>query len=163
LQPESVLELGTCVGVSAAYIGAALELNGHGRLVTLEGGTSLVQRSQHTLEELGLDGRVTVVHGPFGQTLEPTLQELGSVDLAFVDGHHQEEPTLRYTEQIEGHLTQQAVLAYDDIAWSAGMQSAWRQLCAAPGCAQSVDLGGMGLIVRGAPRSTSAHARIPYA
>lgn len=36
LQPELVVETGTCWGWTAAAIGEALLLNGHGRLVTLE-------------------------------------------------------------------------------------------------------------------------------
>lgn len=36
LQPEYVLETGTAFGQTAQAIGAALKLNGHGQLVTLE-------------------------------------------------------------------------------------------------------------------------------
>jgi predicted O-methyltransferase YrrM len=35
-KPETVLELGTAHGVSAAYIAAALDANGHGRLTTVD-------------------------------------------------------------------------------------------------------------------------------
>jgi predicted O-methyltransferase YrrM len=35
-KPETVLELGTAHGVSAAYIAAAIEANGHGRLTTVD-------------------------------------------------------------------------------------------------------------------------------
>ena len=37
LRPHSCLELGTGVGVSAGYQAAAMELNGVGRLLTLDG------------------------------------------------------------------------------------------------------------------------------
>jgi hypothetical protein len=36
LAPAAVLELGTCLGVSAAYLSAALEANGSGQLVTID-------------------------------------------------------------------------------------------------------------------------------
>jgi predicted O-methyltransferase YrrM len=145
LRPSAVLELGTCVGVSAAYIGAALEMNGGGRLITLEGGTALVERARRTLGELGLTDRVQVVHGPFQATLDDALEQLSPVDLAFIDGHHLEEPTLRYTEQVLPHLSPEAVLAYDDIHWSDGMIRAWRRLEQDPRFALTVDLGGMGI------------------
>lgn len=37
VRPVSCIEIGTAVGISAAYQGAALRLNEHGGLVTLEG------------------------------------------------------------------------------------------------------------------------------
>jgi predicted O-methyltransferase YrrM len=36
LQPEYVIETGTCVGQTAEAVGKALQANGHGQLVTLE-------------------------------------------------------------------------------------------------------------------------------
>lgn len=45
LQPEYVLETGSAFGQTSAAIGEALELNGHGRLVTLEPDRS---RAEHT-------------------------------------------------------------------------------------------------------------------
>lgn len=42
LQPDYVVETGTCVGVTARMIGLALQANGHGRLVTLETNPDLV-------------------------------------------------------------------------------------------------------------------------
>jgi predicted O-methyltransferase YrrM len=141
--------LGTCVGISAAYIGAALEMNGAGRLVTMEGGSQLVDRSRRTLEDLGLGHRVTVIHGPFERTLGEALKNLDRLDLAFIDGHHQEEPTLRYTERVFPHLSAGAVLAYDDIHWSRGMDRAWSRLEQDPRFTMTLDLGGMGLAVVG--------------
>ena len=39
-KPKSCVEMGTCVGISGAYIAAALQLNRCGKLVTLEGGAA---------------------------------------------------------------------------------------------------------------------------
>lgn len=145
LRPTSVLELGACVGVSAAYIGAALELNGSGRLTTLEGGQALAERSRHTLSELGLAHRVEVVQGAFADTLAGVLERVAPLQFAFIDGHHQEEPTLAYTEQVLPTLSDEAVVAYDDINWSAGMRRAWDSLDNDPRFAMTLDLGGMGV------------------
>jgi predicted O-methyltransferase YrrM len=164
LKPTSVLELGTCVGVSAAYIGAALELNDRGRLTTLEGGEAPAERSRHTLAELGLRHRVEVVHGAFAETLEDVLGRVRPLQLAFIDGHHQELPTVRYTGQIRPHLSPDAVLAFDDINWSKGMRRAWETITASPDYAMSLDLGRMGLAVLGGQGAESpVRAAIHYA
>jgi predicted O-methyltransferase YrrM len=156
LRPASVLELGTCVGVSAAYIASALELDGNGNLTTLEGGQPLVERSRHTLAELGLDHRVEVVPGAFADTLDDVLERISPVQLAFIDGHHQEAATLAYTEQVLPHLSEEAVLAYDDINWSAGMRRAWDTIDKDPRFAMTVDLGGLGLATLSS-RATALH------
>ena len=52
LRPESVLEMGSCVGISACYQAAALELNGAGKLLTLEGAPVLAARTARSIEEL---------------------------------------------------------------------------------------------------------------
>ncbi len=162
LQPTSVLELGTCVGVSSAYIGAALELNGAGRLITLEGGKALAERSHHTLSELGLSHRVEVVQGAFADTLAGVLERVAPLQLAFIDGHHQEEPTLAYTEQVMPTLSEEAVLAYDDINWSEGMLRAWDSLDNDPRFAMTLNLGAMGVATVSAAPSGLHHKTLRY-
>ena len=41
VQPELAIELGTCIGISAAYQSAAQQLNGKGRLITIEGSETI--------------------------------------------------------------------------------------------------------------------------
>ena len=62
------LEMGTCVGISAAYQAAALNDNGAGRLVTLEGYAELAAEAQELWSNLGLSN-VEVIVGRFAQTL----------------------------------------------------------------------------------------------
>ena len=105
LGPEACVELGSCVGISASYEAAALELNGRGRLITLEGADVLAERSQRTIDELGLGDRAAVRLGQFSATLPGTLNDLPPVGYAFIDGHHVEDATIDYMEQILPHLS----------------------------------------------------------
>jgi predicted O-methyltransferase YrrM len=147
-QPQACVELGACVGISAAYQAAALELNGqHGRLVTLEGAGVLAARSTLTMESLGLESRATVRVGRFSETLAPTLADLSPVDWVFLDGHHDEKATLDYMEQILPSLASEAILIFDDINWSDGMRRAWKKVVADPRFALTVDLRSVGLAV----------------
>lgn len=162
LRPDRALELGACVGVSAAYLSAAMELNGQGHLTTLEGGAALADRTRHTLSELGLTERCDVVQGPFAATLEGVLERPGQVDLAFIDGHHQEEPTLAYAEQVLPHVGSEAVLVFDDINWSAGMRRAWDAIVSDPRYAMTADLGGLGIAALSATTTPLRGARLHF-
>lgn len=147
LKPASVLELGSCVGISACYQAAALELNGSGRLVTLEGAEPLARRSARSLEELGLQHRATVRTGRFADTLDDAVAAQAPIGLAFIDGHHIEEATLHYGERILSAADSEAVLVFDDINWSAGMRRAWQQIAEDHRFALTVQMRSFGLAV----------------
>lgn len=146
LKPETVVELGTCLGISAAYQAAAQKLNDKGKVLTLEGAPALADLSQQHLRSLGLDN-ATVVSGRFFDTLEPTLKANAPVDYAFIDGHHDEHATVAYFEQFRPHLVDGAVLIFDDISWSPGMRRAWKTLEDDPHVALSIDLHTIGICV----------------
>lgn len=146
LRPGTCVELGTCVGVSAAYQAAALELcGGGGRLITLEGAEPLAAVARETLGQLGLHSTEVVV-GPFEETLPAVLERSAPIDYAFIDGHHDEAATLAYFERFVPHLSGGAVLVFDDIAWSRGMVRAWRRIAADERVAASVSLGPIGVV-----------------
>lgn len=126
LRPQTVLELGTCLGISGAYMAAGLALNGHGRLVTIEGAPALADKARENLTDLGLRGEV--VAGLFRDTLIEVASELQPVEFALIDGHHDEEATLTYFSQLLPYLDNDAVVVFDDIAWSEGMAQAWMSL-----------------------------------
>lgn len=151
LRPLRCVEMGTCVGVSAAYQAAALHRNGHGHLVTIEGSPDLSRVAERALAALGLH-RVELRVGPFQDLLVDVLSE-EPADLVFVDGHHDEEATVRYFEQIVPLVTPGAVLVFDDISWSAGMQRAWLRIGAHPCTVESVDLGKIGVVRVLAPQA----------
>lgn len=148
LRPDRALELGTCVGNSAMYQGAALELNDNGELVTLEASRGRLDVALESFTHLALT-RVHGRHGRFQETLMPTLEQLGVIDYAFVDGHHDEEATLRYWEQIVPRLADPAIVVFDDIAWSPGMVSAWEAITADPRTKLAVDMEAVGFCVVG--------------
>lgn len=157
LQPDNCLELGACVGISAAYQASALKLNGNGRLVTLEGAKVLAERSTRTLRELGLDTMAEVRVGAFEDTLQRAIRDLTPLQYAFIDGHHLEDATLDYANQIYPALGSEAILVFDDINWSNGMRRAWRAIQADQRFALTVDLREVGIAVVSAsaqPRPT---------
>jgi predicted O-methyltransferase YrrM len=150
--PASCLELGTCIGVSAAFQAAALELNGVGRLLTLERKPLLVETARNHFAQLGLT-RVAVRQGLFQDTLDVALAEMAPIDYAFIDGHHDEHATVEYFDRICGALAETAVLVFDDIKWSEGMERAWARIAADRRVGIAADLGNIGVCVVGLPGS----------
>jgi predicted O-methyltransferase YrrM len=159
----SLLELGSCVGISAAYQAAALEINGDGgKLISLEGVDALAARSTRTLEEIGLTHRAEVRLGEFGTTLSGAIADLEPIDFAFIDGNHDEAATIAYADQLHPHLADEAVLVFDDINWSGGMIRAWQHVVDDPRYALTVDLRSVGIAVVSASATTTKNLRISY-
>ena len=139
--PWACVELGTCVGVTGSYIGSALQLNGRGRLVTIEGSPSLAEVATANLASLGLMS-VDIREGTFAATLDAVLEEMRPVDFIFIDGHHDEQATIGYFEQVRPWLADRNAIVFDDIDWSDGMRAAWRTIAAS---VPSYPLGNLGL------------------
>ena len=143
-KPNSCLELGTSLGISSAYQGAALELNGKGRLITMEGAAALAGMARRNFKQTGIN-RIDVVAGRFQDTLETTLAKAETVDFAFIDGHHDEAATQQYFKQIFPYLTPNAVVVFDDISWSEGMRNAWSDIIRSYRVRTAVDLAKWGI------------------
>jgi len=140
-----ILEMGACVGISGAYLASS---RSRPRVLSLEGSEPLAAIAQSSLDAVSDQGEVIV--GPFEQTLPPTLARFGeseqTIDLAFVDGHHEEAATLHYVAAIEPHLSPRALMILDDIYLYEGMWRAWQTLASADGVV-AINVGRFGLLV----------------
>jgi predicted O-methyltransferase YrrM len=145
-KPSTCIELGTCLGISAAYQAAALKLNNKGRIVTLEGADTLASLSRNNLQKLSLDN-VVVVSGRFQDNLQRILHENEPIDFAFIDGHHDEKATISYFKSFIPHLSKKSVIIFDDIAWSDGMRRAWKKVIENENVKVSVNLRSIGICV----------------
>ena len=144
--PRACLELGTCLGISSAYIGSALKLNGNGKLLTLEGAGSLAQLARRHFSELDLNN-IGLIAGPFRKSLPAALKRMPELDFVFIDGHHDGRATLAYLDRIKPYLVSRAFLVFDDISWSPGMRRAWNQIRRQAGMVHAIDLGMFGMCV----------------
>lgn len=143
-RPCVCLELGTNLGISAAYQAAGLKLNNKGKIVTLEGAESLASLSKKNLEKLGLEN-FEVVIGRFQDTLPKVLKDNAPFDFVFIDGHHEEKATLTYFQEILPFLSDGAILIFDDINWSSGMIRAWNTIQKNENLEFSFDLYNLGI------------------
>ena len=143
LRPATVLELGTSLGLTTAYLAAA---DSRHRVVTFEGCPNVAGVARETFASLQLSN-IEVVEGNLDHTLAPTLAALGTpVDFVFFDGNHRCEPTLRYFEQCLAHRGDNSTFVFDDIHWSEDMERAWEVIKAHPDVTLTVDLFYFGLV-----------------
>ena len=149
LKPHNVIELGTNVGISSAYICAGLKVNNScaSRITTLDASPYRQRLAKEAHHNLGFDN-ISYVEGLFTDTLHSALTALGSIDLAFIDGHHQYQPTLDYFEEIFKFSTPDTVFVFDDIRWSDGMKKAWSRIQADDRLGLVVDLSKVGICTR---------------
>lgn len=156
LAPKCILEMGTNVGVSSAYIAAGQRIAkvSGAELTTLEFSPYRADIAKKLHANLGLD-HTEFVLGDFNDTLGPLLPALPSLDLAFIDGNHKYKPTLKYTDMILGASQNDVVLIYDDIRWSDGMEKAWLEIMHDPRFSVTVDLNSMGIAVRSSQSHTA--------
>jgi predicted O-methyltransferase YrrM len=142
-RPATILELGTSLGLTTAYLAAA---DSQHRVVTFEGCPNVAATARETFAALQLSN-VAIMEGNIDHTLAPTLLALNApVDFAFFDGNHRYEPTLRYFELCLAHRTDESMFVFDDIHWSAEMEQAWEVIKAHPEVMLTVDLFYIGLV-----------------
>lgn len=142
VQPRTILEIGTSLGLTTAYLASACP---SAQVVTLEGCSRTSQLAQKSFSELNLSN-VRLVQGNFNITLSQALQQIGFLDFVFLDGNHRYEPTIRYFRACLEKRTEESVFVLDDIYWSAEMEKAWKEICRHPDVMISIDLFWVGIV-----------------
>ena len=75
------------------------------------------------------------------------LKKNKGIDFIFIDGHHDKKATLSYFRQILPYLSDGAILVFDDIYWSSGMEKAWNTIRKDPNLKISVDFLNIGICI----------------
>lgn len=142
LQPKNRLELGTSLGVSSLYQYLPIK---KAPFFTLEGCPNIAQVAQQNFQKFKTNN-IQLTIGNFNDTLPIVLKKISRLDYAFIDGNHQQAPTLDYFEQCLEYSHADTILVFDDIHWSPEMQAAWQQIKQHPQVGLSIDLFFMGII-----------------
>lgn len=160
LEPDSCVELGSCVGISAAYLAAALNINQKGSLVTLEGSPEVAKIAQQTLKGCNLNN-ASVITGSFDEHLKQVLESVKPIDFFFNDGHHDHDAVLKYFHTSLPYLADDAVIIFDDISWSPGMRRAWNVIEEDERITASIDLKTVGIAFLSKKTTAKDKFRIP--
>jgi len=141
-QPKNIIELGTSLGITTCYMSLARP-NAH--IITGEGSHEIAEQARKNFSDLFLEN-IDLIEGNFDDTLPMMIKTLSTVDLAFVDGNHRYEPTMRYFNQLLPSMSASSVMIFDDIHWSEDMQKAWTEIKQHPAVKMTIDLFFIGLV-----------------
>jgi predicted O-methyltransferase YrrM len=141
-QPDNIIELGTCLGITTLYLQNA---DPAGKVFTLEGCPQTAGIAKETFAKGGINN-VELITGNFDDILSGLIKKLDKLDFVFVDGNHQKDATLKYFEWCLPKVHENSLLIFDDIYWSKGMKNAWNEIKAHPQVTVTVDLFWIGLV-----------------
>ena len=139
-RPLEILELGTSLGITTAYLASASSKN---RVVTLEGSEAVLKVAKGVWRALKLEN-IEWAEGNIDDTLYKYARE--KLDLAYVDANHTYEATKRYVDFLLPRMTEKGIIVLDDIHYSAGMERAWEELKQDQRVTTTMDLYDVGMI-----------------
>ncbi len=141
-KPATVIELGTCLGITTAYLASA---SPQSKVITMEGCPQTAGVAKNNLQKLGLQN-VELITGNFDDEFPKLINALKQVDFVFVDGNHRRKATMDYFELCLPKVHENSVLIFDDIYWSQGMKEAWQEIKNHPQVTLTIDLFWIGLV-----------------
>lgn len=157
-QPQYVLELGTSLGISSAYLSLANKIS---VMVTGEGNCAVAALARNNFDSLRLTN-VRVITGNFDNTLPEMVSAIPLIDFAFIDANHRKKPTLTYFNELLKKMSDRSVIIFDDIHWSAEMEGAWSEIKKHPSVMLTVDLFFLGIIFFRPEFKVKQHFRIRF-
>lgn len=141
VKPKTIIELGTCLGITTLYLQAATP---GAKTYTLEGCPQTAAVAAAMFKQGKAD--IEQLTGNFDDTLYPLITSLPRLDFVYIDGNHQKDATLRYFEWCLPKVHENTLLIFDDIYWSQGMKEAWQTIKAHPQVTITIDLFWIGLV-----------------
>ena len=141
-KPKKILELGTSLGISSLYLAKA---NKNSKVYTFEGCPETAKIAQENFNKMEANN-INITIGDFKETLAIKLQEINTLDLVFIDGNHQEKPTISYFKECLKYSNNNTIFIFDDIHWSKGMENAWKHIKSHQKTSLTIDLFFIGII-----------------
>lgn len=147
LQPNCLLELGTGVGLTTAYLSAGFQ----GKyFATVDYNPSLQVIARQTVA--ATTGRpVHFLSQDFDSAINHAAIRQHPYGMVVLDGNHTYEATLKYAESLLPLIQRPGLLVLHDIHWSAGMYKAWQTITAWPQVTVAIDTYFTGLLFIGTP------------
>ncbi len=141
-QPANIIELGTSIGITAAYIAKA---NTKANVITIEGCPEIAAIALQNFNTLSINNIQQHI-GNFDELLPAILSKTETLDFIFFDGNHRKAPTLNYFNQCLQKAKEDTVFIFDDIYWSKEMKEAWLEIKNNPQVTITIDLFFLGIV-----------------
>ncbi|MBR1878991.1 MAG: class I SAM-dependent methyltransferase [Paludibacteraceae bacterium] len=139
-RPLEILELGTSLGITTAYLASPASRN---RVMTLEGSRAVLRVAQGVWKALKTEN-IEWGEGRIDDTLYKRARE--KLDVVFMDANHTYEATLRYADYLLPRMTEKGIIVIDDIHYSPEMERAWEELKTDPRVTSTIDLYHVGML-----------------
>jgi predicted O-methyltransferase YrrM len=139
-QPESILEIGTSLGLATSAISSG---NPTAKTTTLEGCENTLGIAKSQLEKFAFSN-IEYVTTEFSSYLSDVRHS--TFDLIYFDGNHQKQATLDYFNLLLPTITNESVWIFDDIHWSKDMEEAWEIIKNHPKVIVSIDTFQWGIV-----------------
>lgn len=124
-QPETVLEIGTSLGLATAALSLG---NPKAKITTLEGCTNTQNVAKKQFQTSKRDLQNTeFITTEFSEFLKNNPQTV-NYSLIYFDGNHSQKATLEYFNLLLTTVTNDSVWIFDDIHWSKEMEQAWEEI-----------------------------------
>jgi predicted O-methyltransferase YrrM len=144
LNPKTVLELGTNLGMGTAYFQSALGANAH--VYTIEGCPNISEWAQSNFNHLGKKN-ITRIVGNLDTLLAQELQCIAAPDFVYFDANHAYLPTIDYFELCLSVKKDNTVFLFDDLRYSPEMLKAWHYIQNHPSVQVTIDLFDQGIVL----------------
>lgn len=141
-QPKSIVELGTCLGITTLYLSKASHSS---HIITVEGCPETAEVAMENFKRLNA-GNIETRTGNFDTVFPQLVEELPEIDFLFIDGNHRKDATLNYFYDCLSKVHTGSILIFDDIYWSEGMKEAWLEIKNNPQVTVTIDLFYIGLV-----------------
>jgi predicted O-methyltransferase YrrM len=142
-QPETIIELGTSLGISTAYLASA---NSKTPVITIEGCEEAAEIAKQNFKHLKLKNIEQIV-GNFDDVFPKLVKARKKIDLVYIDGNHRKQPTINYFKQCLEKVNEDSILIFDDIYWSDEMMQAWQEIKNNRQVTVTIDLFYMGIVL----------------
>ncbi|MFM7309001.1 MAG: O-methyltransferase [Flavobacteriales bacterium] len=141
-QLKNRLELGTCLGITTAYLALA---NQKGSVYTVEGSPALMAQAERTWQALNIPN-IYGFTGLFQDQLAQVFERQSTFDFVYLDGDHRKDKVLALWDQLKNRLEPEGWFVLDDIHWSPGMKAAWDHIRADHTVTLSMDFFDVGIV-----------------
>ena len=138
-QPESILELGTNLGVGTFFLH---EGNPHAKIITIDG----CLETQNIAKQNITTKNIQFSHASFDEFLDTLSPQ--KFDLIYIDGDHRGASLLRYLDKLDSYCHSETILLLDDIRWSEDMLNTWKKLIDSETYHLTLDLFKMGILIK---------------
>jgi predicted O-methyltransferase YrrM len=143
MQPLTIVEFGTSFGISAMTMSLA---SPGSKIITIEGCEKTAGIARDNFNTLNIQN-IRQLTGSFDVHLPGIISEMEPPYIAFIDGNHRYEPTIRYFDQMALKADNQSIVIIDDIHWSKEMEDSWKHICRHPKASVTIDLFRMGIVM----------------